>query len=175
MNEWTNETLSLNKGVFWYSFSIFCVRCGGRDSSVGIATSWMVRGWNPGRASAQTGPVAHPASYTMGTGSFPGLKRPGRGVDHPPPSSVEVEGWVELSICSSCGPSWPVLGRTLPLSLPSHAILRPSLSLRKEWISLLQRLLNLTKTAEDPAISSVPRKALYGVILSSVTMHEMYV
>ena len=27
---------------------------------------------------------AHPASYTMGTGSFPGVKRPGRGVNHPP-------------------------------------------------------------------------------------------
>jgi len=26
----------------------------------------------------------HPASYTMGTGSFPGVKRPERGVDHPP-------------------------------------------------------------------------------------------
>jgi hypothetical protein len=24
---------------------------------------------------------AHPVSYTMGTGSFPGVKRPGRGVD----------------------------------------------------------------------------------------------
>ena len=24
----------------------------------------------------------------MGTGSFPGVKRPGRGVDHPPPSQV---------------------------------------------------------------------------------------
>jgi hypothetical protein len=32
----------------------------------------------------QTGPGGHPASYTMGTGSFPGVKRPGRGVDHPP-------------------------------------------------------------------------------------------
>ncbi len=32
----------------------------------------------------QTGPVALPASCTMGTGSFPGVKRPGRGVDHPP-------------------------------------------------------------------------------------------
>jgi len=32
----------------------------------------------------QIGPEAHPASYTMGTGSFPGVKRPGRGVDtHP--------------------------------------------------------------------------------------------
>jgi hypothetical protein len=26
----------------------------------------------------------HPASYAMGTGSFPGVMRPGRGVDHPP-------------------------------------------------------------------------------------------
>jgi hypothetical protein len=29
----------------------------------------------------QTGPGAHPASYTTGTGFFPGLKRPGCGVD----------------------------------------------------------------------------------------------
>jgi len=35
-------------------------------------------------APVQTGPGAHPASYTMGTGSFPGVKRPRRGVDHPP-------------------------------------------------------------------------------------------
>jgi len=33
----------------------------------------------------QTGPGDHPAPRTMGTGSFPGVKRPGRGVDHPPP------------------------------------------------------------------------------------------
>jgi hypothetical protein len=32
----------------------------------------------------QTGPVAHPASYTMGTGSFPGVKQLGHDVDHPP-------------------------------------------------------------------------------------------
>jgi hypothetical protein len=32
----------------------------------------------------QTGPGAHPASYIMGTGSFPGAKRPGRGINHPP-------------------------------------------------------------------------------------------
>jgi len=31
-------------------------------------------------APIQTGSGAHPASYTMGTGSFPGVKRPGRGV-----------------------------------------------------------------------------------------------
>ena len=52
-------------------------------------------------ASVQTGPGAHEASYTMGTGSFQGLppgKRPGRGADHPPPSSAEVEGRVELYV-----------------------------------------------------------------------------
>jgi hypothetical protein len=35
-------------------------------------------------ATVQTGPGAHPASYTMGTGSLPRTKWPGRGVDHPP-------------------------------------------------------------------------------------------
>jgi hypothetical protein len=35
-------------------------------------------------AAVQKGPGAHPASYTTGTGSFLGVKRPGRGVDHPP-------------------------------------------------------------------------------------------
>jgi hypothetical protein len=42
-------------------------------------------------AHVQTGPGAHPNSCTMGAGSFPGVKRPGRGTDHPPNSSAEVE------------------------------------------------------------------------------------
>jgi hypothetical protein len=41
-------------------------------------------------AHIHTGPGAHPASCTMGTGSFPGVKRPGCGADHPPSSSDEV-------------------------------------------------------------------------------------
>ena len=44
----------------------------------------------------QTGPEAHLASYTVGTGSFPGVKRPGRGDDHPLSSSAEVKERVEL-------------------------------------------------------------------------------
>jgi hypothetical protein len=41
----------------------------------------------------QTGSGAQPASYPVGTGGpFPGAKaRPGRGGDHSPPSSAEVE------------------------------------------------------------------------------------
>ena len=66
-------------------------------------------------APVQTGPGTHPVSYTMGTWSFPGVKQPGRGVDHPPASSAEVEGRVELYLYSFSRPSWPVLGRPLPL------------------------------------------------------------
>ena len=51
----------------------------------------------------------------MGTGSFQGVKRPGRGVEHPPPSSAEVEGRVELYNYSPSGSSWPVIGTALPL------------------------------------------------------------
>ena len=75
----------------------------GRDSSVGIATRYGLDG--PGiefrrearfSAPVQTGPRAHPASYTTGTGSFSGVKWPGRGVDHPPPSSAEVKERLEI-------------------------------------------------------------------------------
>jgi len=46
----------------------------------GIESRWGARFFAP----VQTGSGAYPASYAMGTGSFPGVKRPGRGVDHPP-------------------------------------------------------------------------------------------
>ena len=78
-----------------YLSQILLISASGRDSSVGIATRYGLDG--PGIESrwgarfsvpVQTCPGAHPASCTMGTGSFPGVKRPGRGVDHAPPSSV---------------------------------------------------------------------------------------
>ena len=57
-------------------------------------------------------------SYTMGTGSLSrGVKRPGRGVDHPPLSCAEVKERVELYLFSPSGLSWPVLGWTLPFYL----------------------------------------------------------
>jgi hypothetical protein len=39
----------------------------------------------------QTQPVAHPTSYTLGTGSSLGLKRPGRGVNHPPHLALRLK------------------------------------------------------------------------------------
>ena len=75
---------------------------GGRDSSVGIATRYGLDG--PGiesrrgarfSAPVQTGPGGHP----IGTGSFMGVKRPGRGADPPPPLfSAVVLNWVELYV-----------------------------------------------------------------------------
>ena len=56
-------------------------------------------------APVQTGPGAHPASYKMSTGSFPGVKRPGRGADHPPPPKRRGHERVELYFCSPSGPS----------------------------------------------------------------------
>jgi hypothetical protein len=50
-------------------------------------------------------------------GLFPGVKWLGHGVDHPPSSSARVKERVELYLYSPSGPSWPVLGRTLPFSL----------------------------------------------------------
>jgi len=42
-------------------------------------------------APVQTAPGVHPAFYSIGTGSSPGVKRPGRSIDHPPPFSAEVK------------------------------------------------------------------------------------
>jgi len=76
--------------------------------SVGIATRLGLDGpeiesrWEGARFSSpvQTGPGAHPASYEMGTGSFPEVMRP---------SIAEVKERVELYFSSPLGPSWPVL------------------------------------------------------------------
>ena len=54
-------------------------------------------------APVQAGCEAHPASYAMGTGSFPGVKRPGPGVGHPPPPSAEVKERLELYLYSPMG------------------------------------------------------------------------
>ena len=68
-----------------------------RISSVGIATelragrSGIESRWGRDHPPVQTGPVAHPASCKMGTGSFPGGKvRPGRAADRSSPSSAAV-------------------------------------------------------------------------------------
>lgn len=66
---------------------------GDRESVVGVATGGSEdQTPMPARFSVpvQTGPDAHPACCTMCAGCLPGPKRPGRGANHPLPSSNEV-------------------------------------------------------------------------------------
>jgi len=72
---------------------------GGPGSSVGIATelragqSGIESRWGRDFLAVQIGPGVHPASFKMGTGSFPGVKC-GRGVlltTHPPSSAAGIE------------------------------------------------------------------------------------
>ena len=82
------------------------------DISVGIATGYGLDG--PGiesrwgarfSAPVKTGPVAHPAFCTMGTGSFPGGKEwPGRDADSSPLSSAVGHERVKLYLYSPYGP-----------------------------------------------------------------------
>jgi len=97
-----------------------CTKDVGRDSSVGIATRYGLD--SPGiesrwgkrfSAPVQTGPGAHPASYTVGTGSFPGGKAAGAWPLPPTPSSADVKERIGLYLYSPSGPSWPVVGRAL--------------------------------------------------------------
>ena len=54
-------------------------------------------------APVQTGPGAYSASITMGTGSLPEVKRPGRGVYHLTLFGAEVKERVELYLYSPSG------------------------------------------------------------------------
>ena len=45
-------------------------------------------------------PGTHPASYTVITTLFPGVKWLGRGINYPPPSSAKVKERVELYLYS---------------------------------------------------------------------------
>jgi len=99
----------------------FCSDIVGHDGSVGITPRYGLDG--PGIESrwrrdfphpSRLGPGAHPASCTIGTRFFPGVKRPGCGVDHPPPSSTEVKERVELYLYSAPGSSSPVIRWPLP-------------------------------------------------------------
>ena len=94
----------------------------GRDSAVGMCDSLRaVRSGDRIPVGArfsthvQTCRGAYPASYTMGNGSFLGIKGSGRGLDHRPLSCSEVKERVELYLYSASGPSRPVLGRTFTL------------------------------------------------------------
>ena len=116
----------VRSGKGWSSFisQQFILLRVGRDSAVGIATRYGLDGsgiesrWGARfSVPVQTGPGAYPASYTMGTESFPWVKRPGRGADHPPPSKCRGQERARLYLYSPSGPSWPVMGAPLFFSV----------------------------------------------------------
>ena len=81
-----------------------------------LATGWNVRESDPsGGEIFRTRPDRPWGSPSLLVNaywlSFPGVKRPGRGVNHPSPSSAEVKERVEVLLYSPSGPLWHVLGR----------------------------------------------------------------
>jgi hypothetical protein len=75
--------------------------------------AWTVRRWTPGGGKfsvpVETGPGAHPDSYTVGTGSLQEVIGPQCGVNHPPPSTAEVKEIIELCLCY---PLWAFTARS---------------------------------------------------------------
>jgi hypothetical protein len=67
----------INQHLLHYNKWLDSLRAG---RGPGIESRWGARFSAP----VQTGPGAHPASYTTGTGPFPVVKRKGCGVDHSP-------------------------------------------------------------------------------------------
>jgi hypothetical protein len=90
------------------------VEAGIAQSVQRLATGWKVRGSNPGgarfSAHIQTGSGANPASCTVGSGSFPGVKAAKRDADHTPPSSAEVKKELSYTSTHPMGPPGPVTG-----------------------------------------------------------------
>jgi hypothetical protein len=86
-------------------------------------------------ARVQNGPGADPVSCTMGTGSFPGVKRPGRGADHPPLSSVEVKKYYSYTSTPS------LLGLRVCYGVPNKS---DPLPVKEECLKLFTQLLNFS-------------------------------
>ena len=112
--------------------AVAMVTCFGLDGPE-IESRWGARFSAP----VQTCPGAHPTSYTMGTGSFPGVKRPGPRVDHPPPSSAQVKERIELT-------------STPPLGLRGFLWADLYLYLFRMWVSSHSHPCHLPAEEESP-------------------------
>ena len=98
-------------------------RAGIAQSLWRLATSWTVRSSNSGGGEIFRNrphrPWGPPSLLYNGYRVFPGGKAAGAWRWPPTPTTVEVKERVELYLYSPSGPSWPVQGWTLPLSLPT--------------------------------------------------------
>jgi hypothetical protein len=112
--------------------SVIVLILGGPSSIVGIVTGYGLDGpgSNPGEDEIfpliQTGPGAHPASCTMGTGSFLAVKCDRGGAYPSPPSSAAPFFWcrglgrVELCLNPPGGHNQVCNGVTLPFTFYSY-------------------------------------------------------
>jgi len=73
LSEYQDDVLKTGPG--WLSLYSDSLRVGPFGDQIPVEARFS--------APVQNGRGAHPASYTMGTGSTSGVKCPGRGVDHP--------------------------------------------------------------------------------------------
>jgi hypothetical protein len=117
--------LQISQGLRWLAIlnlSGYSIWAGIVQSVERLATGWMVWGPNPGGGeifrTRPDRPWNPPNLLYNGHRGFPGGSAPFAWRWPPTPSSVEVEGRVELYIFSPYGPSWPVLGWALPFPLP---------------------------------------------------------
>jgi hypothetical protein len=91
--------------VSWDS-TVSIVTCYGLDD-LGIKLQWEARL----STNTHTGPGGpHSLLYDGYQISFPKVKQPGCGTDHPPTSSAKVNERAQLYLWSPSGPSWPVIG-----------------------------------------------------------------
>jgi hypothetical protein len=101
----------------------------GWDSVAGIASCYKLDGpgiesrWEIFRTCPYRSCGPNSLIYNGDRVCFPGVKRPERGVNNVPQSSAEVKERAELYFCTPSGPSWPVIGWTLPLTYEiSHSL-----------------------------------------------------
>jgi hypothetical protein len=106
----------------WITFATKQYGAGIAQAVWRLATGWTIRGSKPvGSEFFRTRPDQPwtPLSLLYGRYRiFSGGKVTGAWRWPPTPSSAEVKEGVDLYLCSPSGPSWPVLGQTLPLPLP---------------------------------------------------------
>ena len=97
-------------------YTILVLKDRSREISVGIAARYELDSpgiesrWGRDFHTRPDRPWVPPSLLYNGYRVFTGVKQPGRGVNHPPPSRAEIKERVELYLYSPNGPSWLVLG-----------------------------------------------------------------